>query len=105
MNDVVGMSGEAIIRTARLIDAPAFKGAMKTSGATLGIIASEFVYETAIRHAADLIDVNGYGLVGVNVKESSIPGWMQLIGPSPPEAQPGDPIRAQVPIQNSVPSL
>jgi hypothetical protein len=85
MSDVVGMSGEAIIRTARLVDAPAFKDAMKTSGATLGIIASEFVYETTIRHAAGSIEANGYKLVNVNVKESSIPGWMQLIDPSPAE--------------------
>jgi hypothetical protein len=79
MSDVIGMSGEAIIRTARLIDAPAFKDAMAVSGATLGIITSEFVYETAIRHSATSIDVSGYRLVQVNVKESSIHGWMQLI--------------------------
>jgi CRP-like cAMP-binding protein len=97
VSDVVGMSGEAIIRTARLIDAPAFKGAMNTSGATLGIIASEFVYETAIRHAAGSIESNGYKLVNVNVKESNIPGWMQLIDLASPESQPGDPLRTPVP--------
>jgi class 3 adenylate cyclase len=104
-SDVVGMSGEAIIRTARLIDAPAFKDAMKTSGSTLGIIASEFVYETAIRHAAGSIDINGYTLVEVNVKELSIPAWMQLIDPSPPEPQPHDPLRTPVPMQNSLQRL
>jgi class 3 adenylate cyclase len=97
VSDGVGMSGEAIIRTARLIDAPAFKGAMKTSGATLGIIASEFVYETAIRHAAGSIEANGYKPVDVNVKESNIPGWMRLIDLAPPESQPGDPLRTPVP--------
>jgi class 3 adenylate cyclase len=102
MSDMVGMSGEAIIRTARLIDAPAFKDAMQESGATLGIIASEFVYETAIRHAAGSIDSNGYKLVNVNVKESRIPGWIQLIVVSPPEPQPRDPLRAPVPMQGSM---
>jgi class 3 adenylate cyclase len=104
VSDGIGMSGEAIIRTARLIDASAFKGAMEKSGATLGIIASEFVYETAIRHAAGSIGSNGYELVNVIVKESSIPGWMQLIDPSPPEQQPGDPLRTPALIQNSAQS-
>lgn len=98
--DIVGMSGEAIIRTARLVDAPTFKDAMKESGATLGIIASEFVYENIIRHAAGLIEVNGYKLVNVDVKESHIPGWMQLIDLSPPEPQVRDPLRALAPVQN-----
>lgn len=81
MTDMVGMSGEAIIRTARLIEAPAFKDPMIATGATLGIIASEFVYETAIRHAAESMNVNEYSLVSVNVKESSIPGWIWFYGP------------------------
>lgn len=96
MSDDFGMSGEAIIRTARLIDAPAFKEAMKASGADLGIITSEFVYETAIRHAAELINVNEYRSVDVNVKESSIPGWMRLVDPSLPEPRLRDPLRAPV---------
>jgi class 3 adenylate cyclase len=84
MSDEVGISGEAIIRAARLIDAPVIKEAMAATGATLGIIASGFVYETAIRHA-EWIDSDDYNLVEVNVKESSIPGWMRLIDLSPPD--------------------
>jgi CRP-like cAMP-binding protein len=92
-SDDFGMSGEAIIRAARLIEAPAFKEAMKASGAALGIIASEFVYETAIRHTAEWINVNEYSSVEVNVKELSIPGWMRLVDPSPPEQRLRDPLR------------
>jgi hypothetical protein len=94
MTDVVGMSGEAIIRTARLIDAPAFKEAMAETGATLGIITSEFVYETAIRHAGGLMDVTGYKPVNANIKESSITGWIQLIDLVPSEARLRAPLRA-----------
>jgi class 3 adenylate cyclase len=93
MSDAVGISGEAIIRAARLIDAPVIKEAMTATGATLGIIASEFVYETAIRHA-EWIDVNDYNLVKVNVKESRIPGWMRLIDLSPPEPRLRAPLRS-----------
>jgi hypothetical protein len=91
-SDGFGMSGEAIIRTARLIEAPAFKDAMEGTSATLGIIASEFVYDAVIRHAAGSVDVKEYRLVDVNVKESSIHGWMQLFDPSRPEPLHRDPL-------------
>jgi class 3 adenylate cyclase len=93
-SDGRGLSGEAIIRTARLIEAPVLKEAMAETGAMLGIIASEFVYETAIRHDPEAIDVNGYRLVEVNIKETKIAGWMQLSDPSPPEKRLSDPLRS-----------
>lgn len=85
MSDELGISGEAIIRTARLIDAPALKDAMEAAGAALGIITSEFVYETVIRHGAEWVNAGEYALVEVNVKESRIPGWLRLVDPAPPE--------------------
>jgi hypothetical protein len=92
-SDTVGMSGEAIIRVARLIDAPVLKEAMAETGATLGIIASQFVYETAIRHAPESIDIDGYKPVEVDVKETRIPAWMQLSDLSPPQPRLRDPLR------------
>jgi CRP-like cAMP-binding protein len=80
--DVVGVSGEAIIVTARLVEAPQFKEAMETSQVSLGIIASAFIYENVIRHDLGL---TGYSPVQVDVKESSFPAWMNLFGP-PDEA-------------------
>jgi class 3 adenylate cyclase len=85
MSDELGISGEAIIRTARLIDAPALKDAMEAAGAALGIITLEFVYETAIRHAVQWMNADDYVMVEVNVKESRIPGWLRLVDPAPPE--------------------
>jgi hypothetical protein len=80
--DVVGVSGEAIIVTARLVEAPEFKEAIDKSRASLGIIASAFIYESVIRHDLGL---SGYSPVQVDVKESSFPAWMKLFGP-PEEA-------------------
>jgi hypothetical protein len=51
---------------------------MDKSGASLGIIASTFIYETVIRHRPDL---KGYSQVQVEVKELSIPAWMMLTAP------------------------
>ena len=76
-SDSMGVSGEAIIVTARLIEAPPFKKAMDTSEACLGVIASTFIYETAIRHFRGL---TGYSQVQVDVKESSVTAYMKLFG-------------------------
>ena len=80
-SDTMGLSGEAIIVTARLVDAPLLKQAMAASGASLGVIASTFVYETVLRHSPDM---SGYSQVQVNVKESSLLAWVRLFGPALP---------------------
>ena len=74
-SDRMGVSGEAIITTARLVEAPAFKAAMTESGASLGVVASRFIYESVIRHGPYL---EGYSEIRVEVKESSTVAWMKL---------------------------
>jgi CRP-like cAMP-binding protein len=79
ITDAIGVSGEAIIVAARLVEALPFKEAMKNSQADLGIIASAFIHETVIRHDLGLM---GYAQVQVDVKESSFLAWMKLFGPA-----------------------
>jgi class 3 adenylate cyclase len=74
----MGVSGEAIILTARLVDSPRFKEAVARSMASLGVIASPFVYETVIRHGQDQSYVASYTRVPVEVKEFSTMAWMRL---------------------------
>jgi len=74
----MGVSGEAIIVAARLLEAPQFKETIRKSTASLGVIASPFVYETAIRHSTDPLDVASYTEVPVEVKESHTTAWMKL---------------------------
>lgn len=76
--DAFGMEGDTINRTARLIEASAIKGAMASTGANLGIIASTFVYETAIRDE-ELASVVEYKMVRVKVKEHNAFAWLRLI--------------------------
>lgn len=78
-SDSMGVSGEAIIVTARLVEAPQFKRAMDASGASLGVIASTFIYETVIKHSRDL---TGYSQVQVDVKETSVAAWLKVFGPT-----------------------
>lgn len=82
--DAVGWSGEVIIRTARLLDAPVLKEAMASTGASLGVIVSMFVYETAIRHAEDWAGQDSYNEVEAHVKEFRTNAWMQLIDVAQP---------------------
>jgi hypothetical protein len=90
MGDLLGMSGEVIIRATRLLDAPEFKSAMASTGARLGIIVSEFVYETTIRHAEGWTDPDKYESIQVTVKETSTHAWMQLIDRVPGQIQSDD---------------
>ena len=49
MTDTMGVSGEAIIIAARLVEAPLLKEPAKGT-AILGVIASTFIYESVLRH-------------------------------------------------------
>jgi hypothetical protein len=77
-SDMMGVSGEAIIKAARLVEAPVLKRAMSESGTSLGIVASTFIYESVIRHGPYL---EGYSEIQVNVKESTEFAWMKLFDP------------------------
>jgi hypothetical protein len=81
MDDV---SGEAIIVAARLVEAPDFKDALTGSTASLGVIASPFVYETVIRHGSDPREVASYSQVPVEVKETDTTAWMRLFAAPEP---------------------
>lgn len=84
-SDTMGVSGEAIILVARLIEAQNFKDAIAKSDANLGVIASPFVYETVIRHGSNPREVASYAQVPVEVKESDTVAWMRLLtAPAPP---------------------
>lgn len=78
-SDTMGVSGEAIILAARLIEAQNFKEAIAGSNAYLGVIASPFVYETVIRHGSNPSEVASYTQVPVEVKESDTIAWMRLL--------------------------
>jgi class 3 adenylate cyclase len=86
VSDAMGVSGEAIIDVARLVEAPSFKQALARSTANLGVIASPFVYDMVIRHGANPHDAASYTQVPVEVKESATTAWMKLFDvpvPSP----------------------
>jgi len=89
VSDSMGFSGDAIIEVSRLVEALPFKRAMIASGASLGVIATSFIYETVLKHDRDLA---GYRHVRFKVKECKNAAWMRVFDAAIPS--PGDPGRA-----------
>jgi len=77
--DIAGVSGEAIIVAARLVEAPHFKEALAKSSASLGVVASPFAYEAVIKRDMGLYEEESYDQVLVEVKEFITTAWMKLI--------------------------
>ena len=77
--DDMGVSGMAIIRAARMLESQVFKDAIVEVGSPIGVVASEFVYDMAIRHAGKTLDPASYVQIQVNVKEYQGPAWMHLV--------------------------
>jgi hypothetical protein len=75
-SDTMGPSGDEINTIARLVQALPFKKAMETSGASLGIVTTRFIYETVIEHDRNLC---GYQPIQVEVKTYKGPAWMNVI--------------------------
>jgi hypothetical protein len=83
-SDNLGVQGEAIIRTARMLEAGALKSAIARDNANLGIVVSGFVYDTAIAQPGGLIDPDGYHQIRMQVKETRQLAWMKIIGSGAP---------------------
>jgi hypothetical protein len=71
-----GLSGEALVQLYRLLDAPAFKDAVKTAGANLGLVVSPYIYENVVRHGRGLINPDSYEKLPFVNKETSAEAWL-----------------------------
>ena len=80
VSDPQGVSGEAIILAARLLEAPALKKALAKTAADLGVIVSPFIYDSVIKHAPGYVDPAQYHRLRFRVKESDVTAWMYLSG-------------------------
>jgi hypothetical protein len=78
MPDAEGVSGEVIIQTARMLDAPDFKAELADTGADLGFIVSQFVYDSVVKHGREAGRSSAYRQVVVRVKETATTAWMCL---------------------------
>lgn len=88
--DDLGISGEAVFRASRLLDAGAFKEAMHASGGTLGVIVSGTAYDMALSQGAHSQSTADIQHVGIGQKDMQTPAWMWFSGNAvPPALRPG----------------
>jgi len=78
--DDLGASGEAIVHAARLLDARSFKERLRAGGADLGVIISEFVYDTVIRNRHVHLNPPDLQQVDVSVKKARTTARMWFSG-------------------------
>jgi CRP-like cAMP-binding protein len=78
--DREGLNADAVIHAARLLDAPPLREALRASGADLAFLASDHVFDTALRNDCGLMDHRSFTRVGFRVKEAEFSGWMHLFG-------------------------
>jgi class 3 adenylate cyclase len=92
--DAMGVSGESVLLADRLVEAAAVRQAMAETGASLGIIVSEFAYDRAVRLSVPAEHQAGeYKRVPVSNKEFRGSAWLRLVDPSPQLPGPGDQAR------------
>lgn len=80
VTDTFGVSGDAIILAARMLEVPALKRAIAQRGSPLGVITSAFVFDTVVRNSGDALAATDYISVQVKVKNTRVAAWFRLIG-------------------------
>jgi hypothetical protein len=93
--DELGVSGQVIINAARLLEATAFKAAMDDTQAFLGMIVSDFVFQSAVTEAGSLTDPASYSETIVRVKKTHLRAWTLLVEP-PVDASPREKLASVV---------
>jgi CRP-like cAMP-binding protein/tetratricopeptide (TPR) repeat protein len=78
--DAEGLTGQAVISTARILDAPVVKERLADARADLIFAVSDYVYENVVRHGAGRVDSGAFEHVAAQVKESRVSAWIHLAG-------------------------
>jgi hypothetical protein len=74
-----GPFGEDLDVAFRLLDAPRFKEELKSAAVPLALVASDYIYQSIIRHGYDGIDDTEFlPLVTVKVGDQRRKGWVHL---------------------------
>jgi hypothetical protein len=79
--DAEGLNGDAIIHTARMLDAPPLRDALTASDADLAFMTSSHVFDTVLKNDRGLLDPGMFTPVSFRLKESQIAAWMYVAGP------------------------
>jgi class 3 adenylate cyclase len=75
-----GLVGESLNHAFRILDAPVFKAALRTSDADVALIVSQHVHDEVVRHGRGRVDPAAYRRVEVSVKETRTTAWIMMPG-------------------------
>jgi CRP-like cAMP-binding protein/tetratricopeptide (TPR) repeat protein len=78
--DAEGLTGQAVIGTARILDAPVVKERLADARADLIFAVSDYVYDHVVRHGTGRVDSGAFEHVAGQVKESHVSAWIHLAG-------------------------
>lgn len=87
-SDDNGLVGTTVNHAARLLDAPAFKQAIKETAAPLGVLASDEFYHAVIQPGRGAVDPDEFRPIEIRLKETHTTGWLCIrepTRPAPPE--------------------
>ena len=86
--DAEGLTGQAVISAARILDAPVIKARLASEQADLAFAASDYVYDHVVRNCDGRVDPAAFEHMECQVKESHVSVWVHLAGrvvPPPPD--------------------
>ena len=86
--DAEGLTGQAVISAARILDAPVIKAKLASEQADLAFAASDYVYDHVVRNCDGRVDPAAFEHMECQVKESHVSVWVHLAGrvvPPPPD--------------------
>ena len=86
--DAEGLTGQAVISAARILDAPVIKAKLASEQADLAFAASDYVYDHVVRNCDGRVDPAAFEHMECQVKESHVSAWVHLAGrvvPPPPD--------------------
>jgi hypothetical protein len=86
----LGVVGQAVNDAFRILNADPFKRVLALSGAELGLIVTDRVYQDVVRHGRGLLDRRDYRPFQVAVKELRETAWITLPGSGAPPEPPPD---------------
>jgi CRP-like cAMP-binding protein/tetratricopeptide (TPR) repeat protein len=88
--DAEGLTGQAVITTARILDAPVIKARLAAEQADMAFAVSDYVFDYVVRNCGGRVDPAAFEHAECQVKESKVSAWVRLAGRVfPPAAGPG----------------
>ena len=82
--DAEGLTGQAVIAAARIVDAPAIKARLAVEQADLIFAASDYVYDQVVRNCGGQVDPVAFEHIQCQVKEMQVSAWAYLAGRAAP---------------------